>query len=241
MADLPKKEQKEGYVRDLFDTIAGKYDLLNSLMTFGMDDKWRRHLVKRSKAGPGSNVLDICCGTGKITMELAHTVGPKGHVTGLDFSHSMLDVAQKTIAASGLAERITLVQGNAMCLPFPDHAFDAVTVGWGLRNVPDIFTVVGEMLRVVKPGGMVISLDMAKPEMPVFKQLYWLYFEKAVPLMGKVWARKESAYNYLHHSAKVFLHQKELALLFQKAGLTEAAYHNLFGGVVAVVEGKKPL
>jgi len=239
MTELPNKEHKEGYVRDLFDTIAKKYDLLNSIMTLGMDNKWRRFAVLRSKVRTGSNVLDICCGTGKITLELAQTVGSNGHVTGLDFSHNMLEIAHEAVAVSGLGERITLIQGNAMSLPFDDNSFDAVTVGWGLRNVPDIFTVVKEMLRVAKPGGMIISLDMAKPEMPVFKEIYWLYFEKMVPLMGKIWARKKSAYDYLHYSAKAFLHQKEMALLFQKAGMKDVTYHNLFGGVVAVVEGRK--
>lgn len=240
MNDLPNNENKEGYIRDLFNNIAARYDLLNSLMTLGMDNRWRRFAVSRAQIGPGSKVLDICCGTGKITLELARTVGEKGHVTGLDFSEKMLDVAQQTVALSGLGNRITLIQGNAMNLPFADNSFDAATVGWGLRNVPDIFRVVEEMERVVKPGGMVVSLDMAKPEIPVFKQIYWLYFEKAVPFMGKIWAKKESAYNYLHNSAKAFLHQKELAALFQKAGLTDACYHNLCGGVVAVVEGRKP-
>jgi demethylmenaquinone methyltransferase/2-methoxy-6-polyprenyl-1,4-benzoquinol methylase len=237
--NLPGKENKEGYVRDLFNTIAARYDLLNTLITLGLDGTWRRFAVKRTKIGPGSRVLDICCGTGKITLELARRVGATGHVTGLDFSEKMLDVARQSVAASGLADRITLVQGNAMNLPFADDSFHAVTVGWGLRNVPDIYTVILEMQRVVIPGGMVVSLDMGKPEMTGFKELYWLYVEKVVPLMGKIWAR-EYAYNYLHNSAKAFLHQKELAMLFQKAGLTEAAYHNLCGGVVAVVEGKKP-
>jgi demethylmenaquinone methyltransferase/2-methoxy-6-polyprenyl-1,4-benzoquinol methylase len=240
MAELPDKEQKEGYVRDLFNTIAGKYDLLNVIMTFGMDARWRRYAVKRSEVGPGSKVLDICCGTGKITIQLAEQVVAAGHVTGLDFSQQMLNVAHKRVAASGLEKSITLVQGNAMSLPFPDDTFDAVTVGWGLRNVPDILTVVQEMIRVVKPGGMVVSLDMAKPEIPVFKQIYWLYCDHLVPLMGKIWARKGSAYHYLNDSAKAFLHQRELARLFQRAGLEQASYHNLFGGVVAVVAGRKP-
>lgn len=240
MSELPRKDQKESYVRDLFNNIAGRYDLLNSLMSLGMDNQWRRFAVSRSKAKQGSRMLDICCGTGKITLELADKVGPTGHVTGLDFSQNMLEVARMSVDSSGLAERITLIQGNAMSLPFSDNSFDGVTVGWGLRNVPDIYTVVTEMLRVVKPGGMIVSLDMAKPEMPVFKQGYWLYFEKIVPLMGKIWARKKSAYEYLHNSAKVFLHQKDLTELFQKAGAVDTAYHNLFGGVVAVVEGRKP-
>lgn len=240
MTELPNKEHKEGYVQDLFDTIATKYDLLNSIMTLGMDHRWRKFAVLRAEVGKGSNVLDICCGTGKITVELGKRVGEKGHVTGLDFSHNMLEIARAAVAEAGLGERVTLVQGNAMKLPFADNSFDAVTVGWGLRNVPDIFAVVEEMLRVVKPGKMIVSLDMAKPEIPVFKEIYWMYFEKMVPLMGKIWAKKKSAYDYLHHSAKVFLHQKELTLLFQKAGVINATYHNLFGGVVAVVEGRKP-
>lgn len=240
MTDLPDKDKKEGYVRDLFNTIAGKYDLLNIIMTFGMDSRWRKYAVKRSEAEPGSQVLDICCGTGKITLQLAEQVGEAGHVTGLDFSQQMLNVARSNVVAAGLDKRITLIQGNAMSLPFPDHSFDAVTVGWGLRNVPDIFTVVQEMMRVVKPGGMVVSLDMAKPEIPVFKQIYWLYFDWVVPFMGKIWAKKRSAYHYLNDSAKAFLHQKELTQLFQRAGLDQTSYHNLFGGVVAVVEGRKP-
>lgn len=238
--ELPSRENKERFVREMFDSIAGKYDLLNTLMSLGMDAGWRQFAVKRAKVKSGDRVLDICCGTGKITMELARVVGKSGTVTGLDFSSSMLEVANRELEGFDLKDVITLVQGNAMDLPFPDHSFDAVTVGWGLRNVPDIEKVVREMMRVVKPGGMVVSLDMAKPEMVVFKQVYWLYFEKLVPLMGKIWARRKGAYSYLHQSAKEFLSQKELKDLFYRIGLKQADYHNLCCGVVAVVEGQKP-
>jgi len=127
-----------------------------------------------------------------------------------------------------------------MELPFDDNTFDCATVGWGLRNVPDILKTVKEMTRVVKPGGKVVSLDMAHPSAPVFKQVYWLFFEKIVPAMGKIWAGNSGAYNYLHDSAKVFPRQDKLAELFSQAGLVETGYHNLTGGVVAVVEGTKP-
>lgn len=240
MKNLPSKENKEHFVREMFNSIASNYDLLNSLMSMGMDKGWRRVAVKCSEVKNNGRVLDICCGTGKITMELAAAVGKNGRVIGLDFSENMLGVARQTVKGSEFEDRIELVQGNAMALVFPDSTFDAVTVGWGLRNVPDIKTVVGEMMRVVKPGGMVVSLDMAKPELPFFKQAYWLYFEKLVPLMGKICAHQKSAYSYLHDSARVFPHQKELALLFQRVGLVETGYHNLFGGVVAVVKGRKP-
>ncbi len=121
-----------------------------------------------------------------------------------------------------------------------DNSFDAVTVGWGLRNVPDISYVIQEMQRVVKPGGIIVSLDMGKPELPIFKQIYWIFCKRMVPFMGKVWTEKKWAYDYLFHSAKAFLPPKELALLFSKTGLVNVTYHNLFGGVVAVVEGHKP-
>jgi len=236
---LPNEEQKEGYVQDLFNTIAPKYDLLNRMMSIGLDRSWRRRAVAMAEIQRGEQVLDICCGTGQLTLEAAAAVGREGHVTGLDFSQRMLDIARQSVDQAGLKDRITLVQGNAMALPFADNAFDAVTVGWGLRNVPDISQVVGEMIRVVKPGRMVISMDMGKPQMPFFKQGYWFYFEKLVPLMGKIWARDRSAYAYLHDSAKAFLSQEELTALFSASGLGEASYRNLAGGAVAIVAGRK--
>lgn len=208
-------------------------------MSIGMDRGWRRKAVGMAEVQTGDNILDICCGTGQLTLELAAAVGSEGHVTGLDFSQRMLEIARQSVDQAGVAERITLIQGNAMALPFEDGTFDAVTVGWGLRNVPDISQVVGEMIRVVKPGRMVISMDMGKPEMLFFKQGYWFYFEKLVPLMGKIWARDRGAYTYLHDSAKAFLSQGELTALFSASGLAEARYRNLAGGAVAVVAGRK--
>lgn len=238
---LPSREHKEGYVHELFNSIAPKYDFLNTMMSMGMDKSWRRLTVSLAEVQSGESVLDICCGTGQMTMELARAVGREGHVTGLDFSEKMLEIAGRTIENSPYREAITLLQGNAMELPFPDNSFDAVTVGWGLRNVPDIERVVREMTRVVRPGRMIVSLDMGKPQLPVFRQCYWLYFDKLVPLMGKIWAHQKSAYTYLHDSAVAFLNQKELTGLFVRTGLVDARYRNLVGGVVAVVAGRKPL
>lgn len=239
MAKLPSKENKEHYVREMFNSIAGKYDLMNTLMSLGLDKSWRRFTVERSELRAGGVGLDVCCGTGMLAMELAGAAGNTGKVIGLDFSENMLEVARENLKDFSLRDNIELVQGNAMALPFPDNSFDCVTVGWGLRNVPDIMTALREMVRVVRPGGKVVSLDMAKPSAPVFKQAYWLYFEKLVPMMGKIWAGKKSAYSYLHDSAREFPHQADLAKMFAAAGLTETCYHDLSGGVVAVVEGRK--
>lgn len=240
MGKLPGKANKETYVREMFNSIAGRYDLMNSLMSIGLDRHWRKFTVARAEAAPGMKALDVCCGTGKLVKELACAVGKNGRVVGLDFSENMLKVAEDNLQDFPLREQIELIQGNAMSLPFPDGSFDCVTVGWGLRNVPEIETALKEMVRVVRPGGKVVSLDMAKPSLPGFKQVYWVYFEKLVPLMGRFWAGKKSAYSYLHDSAREFPHQAELAKIFARAGLTETGFHDLLGGVVAVVEGRKP-
>ncbi|UOF88791.1 demethylmenaquinone methyltransferase [Fodinisporobacter ferrooxydans] len=237
---LPSKDQKERYVRDMFNGIAHRYDIMNTFMTFGRDQSWRKYAVQRARIQAGMQVLDVCCGTAALSIEIARSVGMEGLVTGLDFSEKMLEIGAQNVKQAHMDARIQLLQGNAMNLPFADASFDAVTVGWGLRNVPDIELALWEMYRVVKPGGWVVSLDMAKPTAPVFKQAYWLYFDWLVPMLGKVTAGKKSAYQYLHDSSKAFDSQQQLTERFRKTGFLHAAYHNLMGGVVAVVEGQKP-
>lgn len=239
MASLPGKEEKAKYVQDTFNAIANKYDLMNTLMTVGLDKSWRRLAVRRSELSGGGKGLDVCCGTGMLTIELAHAAGVNGQVIGLDFSEKMLEVARQKIIQFDLKDTVAFIRGDALHLPFGNNEFDCATVGWGLRNVPDTLTVIREMVRVVKPGGKVISLDMAQPGLPVFKQLYWLCFQKIVPAMGKLFSDNKKAYAYLHDSAKAFISQKELAGLFREAGLVEVRYLNLCGGVVAIVEGRK--
>lgn len=241
MADLPGKESKAKYVQETFNSIAKNYDLMNTLMTFGLDKSWRRLAVKRSELKEGGTGLDICCGTGMLTMEQARAAGRAGRITGLDFSENMIEVARQNAKDFEFKDSIHFIQGDAMSMPFENDVYDCATVGWGLRNVPDIFKVVREMVRVVKPGGKVISLDMAQPATPVFKELYWLCFNRMIPAMGKLFSGNKKAYKYLYSSAKVFVHQKELAAIFAKAGLVETRYLNLCGGVVAIVEGRKPI
>lgn len=234
-------KDKATYVKETFNTIAGRYDLMNTLMSLGMDTKWRKMAVNYVGARPGSNILDVCCGTGQLSLELGKVVGPEGKVTGLDFSEKMLEQANLHWEKASAPRQISFIQGDAMSLPFPDNSFDGVTVGWGLRNLPDLTKGIKEMTRVVKPGGKLVSLDMAKPSLPVFKQVYWLYFEKLVPFMGKIWVGKSSAYRYLHDSAREFPSQQKLMRIFAESGLIETGYHNLAGGVVAIVSGTKKL
>ncbi|HBV97591.1 MAG TPA: bifunctional demethylmenaquinone methyltransferase/2-methoxy-6-polyprenyl-1,4-benzoquinol methylase [Desulfotomaculum sp.] len=240
MPNLPNKDNKAKYVQETFNSIAKNYDLMNTLMSLGLDKSWRRLAVDRSELKAGGKGLDVCCGTGMLTMEQARVAGSAGSITGLDFSEKMLEVARQNIVNFHFKDTIRFIQGDAMDLPFENNEFDCATVGWGLRNVPDIAKAVGEMARVVKPGGKVVSLDMAQPMIPVFRELYWLCFNWAVPAVGKLFSGNKKAYAYLHDSARVFMHQKELAGIFAKAGLVEARCTNLCGGVVAIVEGRKP-
>lgn len=239
MSYLPSKDKKESYVRELFNTISSGYDRTNRMMSMGQDEKWRSMVVNRSEAQKGNHILDVCCGTAKLSMQLASAVGPNGKVTGLDFSENMIEVGKQNITSHPYHDIIHLIQGNAMSLPFADNQFDAVTVAWGLRNVPDLDKAIGEMVRVLKPGGKLVSLDMSKPEAPVFKQAYWLYFEKIVPVMGQLGAGKANAYRYFCESAKEFPNARNLANRFKHSGLHDTKHLNLMGGTLAIVEGRK--
>lgn len=239
MSYLPSKEKKENYVKELFNHISKGYDRTNSMMSLGRDEKWRRMVVDRAEVKPGNHILDVCCGTAKLTMQLADSVGPTGKVTGLDFSENMIAIGEQHVASHPYKESITLMQGNAMSLPFADQQFDAVTVAWGLRNVPELEVALREMIRVLKPGGKLVSLDMSKPSAPIFKQAYWLYFEKIVPIMGEMGAGKANAYHYFCESAKEFPEAPKLTQIFAQNGLKETKYTNLMGGTLAIVEGRK--
>ena len=237
MEDNPEPE--EGFIDTLFNKIAWRYDIVNSLMSFGLDRRWRALAVKHAKMKKGGYALDICCGTGMLTKVLASVGGKSGKVIGLDLSKNMIEVAQERMKEFPLKENVRFMQGNAMQLPFEDNTFDCVTVGWGLRNVSNLHRVLREMTRVVKPGGMVVSLDMAKPTAPIFSKIYWFYLRNIVPLIGKVVVGEGEAYVYLYESARLFLSAPELTLAFADAGLTNCNYNPIMGGVVAIVQGEK--
>lgn len=234
MADKDKRT----YVKETFNSIAGRYDFMNSLMSLGMDKRWRKKTVEIADIKPGMNILDVCCGTGKLLIEISKVIGSSGSATGIDFSERMLETAKKNIGLPE-ASNITLIQGDAADIPFDDAVFDGCTVGWGLRNVPDTRQVIREMMRVVKPKSMIVSIDMGKPELPIFKQIYWFYFEKLIPFFGKLFAGAPKEYSYLYNSAKKFSSQSELRDIFSECGLKNCGYKNLFGGVVAIVYGEK--
>lgn len=236
--DFEGKEKTE-YVKDVFDSIAGGYDRMNSLMSLGMDRLWRKKAVRLARAGDGMRFLDVCCGTGKLTLELGKAVSPSGQVTGLDSSGEMLTAAREKIAKSPQKKIIKLVQGDATRLPFLADSFDGATIGWGLRNLPDARQGLLEMIRVVKPGSMIVSIDMGKPESPIIQRAYWPVMANFVPFLGRIWG-KAKEYTYLYQSASKFSSQKELTELFRNCGLLHTGHINLWGGALAIVYGQKP-
>jgi demethylmenaquinone methyltransferase/2-methoxy-6-polyprenyl-1,4-benzoquinol methylase len=230
-------EAKQRHVHSVFESIAPKYDLMNDLISFRRHKAWRRYTMRLMRMQPGQTALDLCCGTCDWTIALAQASGAR--TVGLDFSRNMLRIGQAKVDRLGLGDRIELVYGNAMELPFADDSFDFVTIGFGLRNVPDIDRVLREMRRVAKPGGKVVCLELSKPEWQPFKSIYRLYFERIMPLIGKWVARRYEQYRWLPESLATFPGMRELAERFRAAGLVDVRFYPLTGGVAAVHIGTK--
>jgi demethylmenaquinone methyltransferase / 2-methoxy-6-polyprenyl-1,4-benzoquinol methylase len=221
----------------MFDRIAGRYDAMNSVMSAGLHHRWRARAVDMAQVGVGGSALDVCCGTGDLALELRRRIGPAGRVVGLDFSAPMLELAERKSAASGAA--VEWVQGNALELPFADSTFDAATVGFGVRNVADLPRAIGEMVRVVRPGGRVSILEITTPQRPPLKWFFSVWFDRIVPLLGAVAGDRE-AYTYLPSSVRRFPPAGELARLMHSAGLRDVRYVVLAGGIVAIHSGAVP-
>ncbi|NLR10129.1 MULTISPECIES: demethylmenaquinone methyltransferase [Lactobacillaceae] len=230
----------EHTVQHLFDQIAPQYDQMNSVISLGTHHIWRQRVMTAMAVRPGNFALDLCCGTGDWTLALAQAVGPAGRVVGLDFSPVMIREARCKVRAANLADRITLREGDAMRLPYPDNSFNVVTIGFGLRNVPDANQVLREMARVVKPGGQVVCLETSQPTNPVIHAGWQVYFGHVVPLMGRLVAHHYQAYNYLQQSTHRFVSAEQLAEMFTAAGLTRVHYHLFNLGAAAVHFGYKP-
>jgi len=221
-----------GKVRAMFDDIAGTYDLVNSLMSAGLHHRWRELGVVVAQVGPEDAALDVCCGTGDFAFALRRAVGSAGRVVGLDFSAEMLSVAREKCGRNQLW--VDFVRGDLLDLPFADGEFDACTVGFGIRNVPDIARAFAEMRRVVRPDGRVVCLEITRPGIIGFKQFYNLWFDGAVPLLGRLAARRGFAYSYLPASVRRFPDPDTLRDIMAGAGLVNPRYEILAGGIIAL-------
>ncbi|MED1863658.1 demethylmenaquinone methyltransferase [Fictibacillus nanhaiensis] len=229
---------KEERVHSVFEKISDQYDYMNDLISFKQHSKWRKDTMKRMKVQRGNHCLDVCCGTGEWTFALAEEVGENGKVIGLDFSQNMLNVGIEKLKKRR-SPGVSFIHGNAMELPFEDNSFDFVTIGFGLRNVPDYLQTLKEMARVVKPGGRVVCLETSHPTVPVFKQLFKFYFTYIMPVFGKLFAKSYQEYAWLQESTEAFLTKDELKELFKQAGLSNVEVKSYALGAAAMHTGKK--
>jgi len=228
--------EKARYVRAMFDAIAPRYDLLNSVLSFTIHYRWRAYAARCAALKDGDSALDVCCGTGDFARELRRRVGRTGQLMGIDFSLPMLKAGQ----TKAQADQVATAQADALRLPFPDNAFNAAVIGFGLRNVADPGAGLAEMARTVKSGGRVVCLEFSQPKLPLLRGLYNLYSLKVMPLVGGLVSGRREAYSYLPQSVARWKSREELADLMRRAGLQDIRTRDLTFGIACVHTGTKP-
>jgi demethylmenaquinone methyltransferase / 2-methoxy-6-polyprenyl-1,4-benzoquinol methylase len=217
----------------MFDRIAGRYELLNAVMTAGLYKLWNRRVIRATGLRPGDSAIDLACGTGSLTRALAKTVGPNGSVLGVDFSAQMLRAAQARPAAN-----VEYRLGDATDLAsVPSAHFDAATIAYGARNIPDLDGLFAEMARVLKPGGRAVCLEIARPTGRISGAFYGLWFDRIVPKVGGWISGDPQAYSYLPESVKAFVAPNELAVIMERNGLQTVTWDRLGGGIITLHRG----
>jgi len=237
--DVPV-EEKVKRVADVFHSVAGKYDLMNDLMSGGIHRLWKRLTIDQSGVRRGHKVLDIAGGTGDLTRKFARMVGQEGKVVLADINDSMLKVGRDKLLNSGVAGNVEYVQANAERLPFEDNTFDVITIAFGLRNVTDQNAALASMLRVLKPGGKLMILEFSKTDNQALTKLYDFYSFNILPQMGKAIAGDADSYRYLAESIRKHPDQETLKGMMEAAGFVNSRYQNMTGGIVALHTGIKP-
>ncbi|WAH35100.1 demethylmenaquinone methyltransferase [Alicyclobacillus dauci] len=230
---------KATHVHEVFTKIARRYDFMNSVLSFQQHRLWRHFAMKQIQFRRDSRILDVAAGTGAWTYAMAKQIGPEGRVIGLDFTEAMLEVANERLATCAQRDRIEFVHGNAMDLPFEDNQFDIATIGFALRNVPNVEQCLSEMLRVVKPGGVVVSLELSKPDFALFRKLYYFYFYKILPRIGALVVKDKTPYAWLPESLTDFPDRKRLEQMFRDAGMVNVRSYALTFGIAALHLGYK--
>lgn len=229
-------EAHDAKIRGIFRDIARIYDPMNRVITLGLWGSWQRHYLDLVNPAAGERCLDIATGTGDLAVRIAKRQ-PSSTVVGLDLSAEMLAVARRKIALQGLSDRIALVEGNALQLPFSDGSFDVITVGFGLRNFPDLAQALSEMRRVLRPGGRALSLEVSRPEGAVAAFGFRTFFYGVVPRLGRLVGRSGRAYAWLPQSHRRFPGRAQLEELFRSAGFGDVASWPLTMGAVAIHRG----
>jgi demethylmenaquinone methyltransferase/2-methoxy-6-polyprenyl-1,4-benzoquinol methylase len=223
----------------MFDEIAPRYDLLNRLLSFGVDRRWRRVAVRQLVIPAHGHALDVATGTGDVALEIARQTDPSVRIVGADFTQGMLVLGREKVAASVYAGRIEMVNAPCEALPHPDGTFDGATIAFGIRNVVDRERGLQEMTRVLKPGGRVVVLEFATPQNWLFRNIYLCYFHQLLPRLGGMLSRR-SAYQYLPESVQEFPDRQTFLKMMGEAGLTAPRHIDLTGGIAVVYVGTKP-
>ena len=232
-------DEKARRVRGVFDSVAGRYDLMNDLMSGGAHRLWKRFTLALTGLRPGQAALDVAGGTGDLAAGLARQVGTRGRVVLSDINAAMLERGRDRLTDCGVVGNVEYVQADAQCLPFRSETFDCVTIGFGLRNVTDKSAALASMFRVLRPGGQLLVLEFSRPVLPGLKPLYDAYSFGILPKIGKWVAHDEASYRYLAESIRMHPPQEKLQEMMCAAGLEGCRYHNLSGGIVAVHRGYK--
>ncbi|MAB73539.1 MAG: bifunctional demethylmenaquinone methyltransferase/2-methoxy-6-polyprenyl-1,4-benzoquinol methylase UbiE [Flavobacteriales bacterium] len=235
----PEEEAKKNQVARMFDGIAHRYDFLNHFFSLGIDVLWRKACIRMLRKESPSKLLDVATGTADFAIE-AVRMGLDVHVTGVDISAGMLDVGREKIAARGWNDKIELIQGDSVALPFEDDTFDAYIVAFGVRNFEDLQGGLGDMLRVLKPGALGLVLEFSKPKHFPIKQVFGLYFKHIMPTVGKWVSKDPSAYTYLPESVQAFPEGEAFLDQMRQAGYRDVQARSLTGGIATIYTGRKP-
>lgn len=232
-SDLSKKQQ----VEQMFDNISPKYDLLNRVLSMGIDVQWRKKVVKKVAESNPQKILDIATGTGDLAIAMAKNT--KAKITGFDLSAGMLEVGRKKVEEKNLTEKIEMIQGDAENMPFTDNSFDCITVAFGVRNFENLDKGLAEIYRVLKPGGSFIILEFSQPEATPMKQLYGFYSKHILPKIGSTVSKDTDAYTYLPESAKVFPSGEKMKNILKEIGFVNPIAKELTFGIASIYESLK--
>jgi demethylmenaquinone methyltransferase / 2-methoxy-6-polyprenyl-1,4-benzoquinol methylase len=232
------EEEKAQRVRGVFDSVAADYDLMNDVMSLGIHRLWKRLAIGLANIQPGQQVLDLAGGTGDLVLLIAPKAGPQGRVVLSDINSAMIRTGRARLLDKGIAGNVEYVQADAERLPFPDHSFDCITMGFGLRNVTRKQAALDAMYRVLKPGGRLLILEFSRPA-ALLKPAYDFYSFSILPRLGRLIAGDAASYRYLAESIRMHPDQKMLVGMLEAAGFEACDYHNLTGGIVAIHRGYK--